>query len=343
MNTRLGAAVFAVLALGALAGCGLGSDTGSSGDASSTASDASSVTTSGDGEEASSVTPDEDESAAEIESSASDGAPSIEWSGPAFVDAAEARIAELEASFGQPYSADAVASIFEMPADFPVVPGTITGIFSLAEVDIRDGEMTQDRIVGTDAVLTKEDLEAHAELVRSDSSVEWKAASISDGGSNFISLFTSETDPDPARRLLMQSFVDPKEGSAPLNWELDLVVSELATPSWAASLPIPEGGTLGGYREGVGVVEDFGWVAEDGFLEITMTYPADALSELEAFFSTDVLKQAGFTYEDTPFNNQSVRIDLSIEDWAGRVSVWEGSYGDTTYYGVTWTLVRPIS
>ena len=54
------------------------------------------------------------------------------------------------------------------------------------------------------------------------------------------------------------------------------------------------------------------------------------------------IKQAGFTYEDTPFNNQSVRIDLSAGDWVGVASVWKGSYGDTTYYGVTWTLWRPV-
>ncbi len=137
MNSGLGAVVFVALTIGILAGCGTGSDNGSSGDKNSTASDASSATTSNDEESAAAV--DEGEAAAEIESPGTEEASSIEWYGPPFVGAAEARMAELEAPFGQPYSADAVDSIFEMPAAFPVVPGTITGIFSLAEVDFRDG------------------------------------------------------------------------------------------------------------------------------------------------------------------------------------------------------------
>lgn len=106
-------------------------------------------------------------------------------------------------------------------------------------------------------------------------------------------------------------------------------------------MPVPDGGELIGYREGMGAAEDFGTTGGNGFVELTMGYPADSLADLEAYFGTDVLKQAGFTYEDTPFNNQSVRIDLSIGDWDGTVSVWEATRGgELAYFGVTWRLDR---
>ncbi len=338
MNTRHGPAVFAALTLGLLAGCGSSTSTDDAGSGTDL-----SATTAAPAEETTTTVAADEEAPAETDPPASDDGPSAEWSGPAFAGAAEARMTELSTPIGQPYSAGAVVSVFEMPTNFPDMAGTITGVFNVWEVDIRDGEISQERIVGADTVASEEDLSAHGADFIDNESAPWKLASISDGGDNFGALFTSQGNPNPDHRLILRAFQEPEAGEPNFHWILEIEPTEIVAPSWAASLPIPDGGELAGFREGIGVVEDFGWPAEDGFLEISMTYPADALPELEAFFSTDVLKQAGFTYEDTPFNNQSVRIDLSVEDWAGRVSVWEGSYGDTTYYGVTWTLVRPVS
>ncbi len=337
MNTRHGTAVLAALTLGLLTGCGSGSSSDS--DASDAATGDAVATTVA--EDSATTTAIEEETPAETEPPAAEPA-SAEWSGPNFVDVAEARMAELEPPIGQPYSDSAVAPVFEMPSDFPDMAGTITGIFHVWEVDIRDGARSEERIVGADTVAGEEDLNTHGAQFVDNEAAPWKFASISDGGDNFIALFTSQGDAEPGQRLALKAYQAPDAGEPNFQWNLEIEPSELVAPSWAEALPIPEGGELAGFREGIGVVEDFGTTAENGFLEITTSYPAEALPELEAFFSTDVLKQAGFTYEDTPFNNQSVRIDLSAGDWDGIASVWEGSYGDTTYYGVTWTLWRPV-
>ncbi len=338
LNPRSVASWFVVLSVGVLAGCGSGS--GGEGGAGEDGTGASETTLAAAEDTVTSIAGEDEPSETTPPETA--GPASADWSGPSFIDLAQTRMSELQAPIGQPYSAAAVGSVFAMPSNFPDMAGTITGVFNVWEVDIRDGEISQERVVGTDTVASEEDLKAHGADFIDNDAAPWKLASISDGGDNYGAVFTSQADPDPGLRLILRAFQDPDVGEPNFQWILELDPTEIVAPSWAASLPIPEGGQLGGFREGIGVVEDFGWLAEDGFLEITTTYPTEALPELEAFFGTDVLKQAGFTYEDTPFNNQSVRIDLSIEDWTGKVSVWEGSYGDTTYYGVTWTLVRPV-
>ncbi len=337
MNARHGKAVFAALALGTLAGCGSSTSTDDAGSGTDIG-----ATTAAPAEETTTTIASVDEEPAETEPPATEPVPSIDWSGPNFVDVADARMAELEPPIGQVYSADAVVPVFEMPTNFPDMAGTITGVFHVWEVDIRDGARSEERIVGADTVAGEEDLNAHGAQFVDNEAAPWKFASISDGGDNFIALFTSQGDAEPGQRLALKAYQAPDAGEPNFQWNLEIEPSELVAPSWAEALPIPEGGELAGFREGIGVVEDFGTTAENGFLEITTSYPAEALPELEAFFSTDVIKQAGFTYEDTPFNNQSVRIDLSAGDWVGVASVWKGSYGDTTYYGVTWTLWRPV-
>lgn len=107
----------------------------------------------------------------------------VEWSGPEFVPLVEARMGELAAPIGQPYSAEAVASVFEMPPAFPAVPDSVvTGIIGSWDVDPLDGEMEELRIVGTDSVIAKDELTEFAFSIGDNAAVDWKSASVSDGG-----------------------------------------------------------------------------------------------------------------------------------------------------------------
>lgn len=268
--------------------------------------------------------------------------PSSGWDGPDVLPLAEAAVARLAAPIGQRYSAEAVAEVFAMPGDFVDVEGTILGLVEEWDLDTRDGDVAQEMIVGTDTVITQEELVNLASEIGADETFPWRTASTSDGGTIITALFTSRTDPDPVRRLVLQSYLEPDAATAPMNWELEISThTEVVAPDWVAGLPIPEGGVLIRHTTGVGQVKSFATTPGDGLVSVTYEYPVDALAELEAYFATDVLEQAGFSFEDTPFNNQRVRIDLSIEDWSGSVSVWEGSSsGVVTRYGVTWTLSK---
>ncbi len=324
-----------------LAGCGAGSDEAEAEPNSTTtfqvgqdeSDEETPVDASGEGEEPDST----------VEPGAEDKV-AADWSGPEFLPLVETRMDELGTSIGQPYSADAVGSIFAMPGQFPTVPGAVvTGVINSWDVDSRDGEISQTRIVGTDSVMSLEDLEAFASSVGDDANLTWKQASVSDGGTIFSALFVSEGDFEPGARLVMKAHSEPMEGAATFNWELEVVEGELSPPAWMAGLPFPEGGEFFGYREGIGGAEDFGTPGGNGFIDATMSYSPDSLAVLKDYFATDVLEQAGFVYEDTPFNNQNVRIDVSMGAWVGRVSVFEARSGDEIlYYGVGWQLRREL-
>jgi hypothetical protein len=85
----------------------------------------------------------------------------------------------------------------------------------------------------------------------------------------------------------------------------------------------------------------FSQFAGNGFVLLRNFYPADRLAELETFVNSNVVRAAGFEYEDTPISNAKARIDVSQGDWTGTVFVGSVNInGELAGYNLDWTLLR---
>ena len=142
--------------------------------------------------------------------------------------------------------------------------------------------------------------------------------------------------------MVVRGVEEPNRGAPFLQITLEQHPIEIPVPTWKAGLPTVEGGLLTSVREGRGIVDAFGRVPEDGFVEMREYYEIDRFAELEEFFASGIIESAGFTYEDTPFSNFSIRIDVSNMEWAGTVGVGEITIdGELFGYQLIWTLTRP--
>lgn len=271
---------------------------------------------------------------------------SAPWDGADFLSLADARMDELGATFGLPATPESVASIFEYPNDFPYPSGTVLGVFHEYDLDIRvtdEIDIDEERIVGVDGSGSAAALDDLQEVVGAGTVSRWQGASTQRTETN-LDLYTAVDDAgsDIKDRLVVRGNPAPETGEPYLQFEFEQPAAEIPVPAWQAGLPILDGGRLVGVQEGRGIVESFGRVAEDGYIELTYQYPLDRFADLEAFFASGIFESAGFTYEDTPFSNFDIRIDVSNGDWVGTVAVGGVSVnGEETAHQLLWSLTRP--
>lgn len=267
------------------------------------------------------------------------------FDGPAFIELTNARMDELAATFGLPATPESVASIFELPLDFPYPVGVITGVFHEYSFDDRFSEefpIDEERHVGIDAPGDAAALDSVLASVDADAETRWERnSSQRDAFINDLYTALPLDGGEFKDRLVVRGVETPDPGEPSLQVRLEQLTTEIPVPTWKASLPTLEGGVLTDVREGRGVVESFGNVPQGGYIEMREFYEVDRLAELEAFFASGIIESAGFEYEDTPFNNFSIRIDISAGDWVGTVGVGEIVIGDELAgYQLIWSLTR---
>lgn len=270
---------------------------------------------------------------------------STPFDGPVFTEAVNVRMDELAVTFGLPVSADAVVPIFELPADFPYPAGAITGIFHEYSLDERiDGELQveEERHVGIDAPGDATTVDSVLLAVESGPETRWERKSFQrDSFNNDLYTAPPLDGGELNDRLVIRGVDAPEPDEPSLQVRLEQRTADVAVPSWKTSLPTLEGGVLSDVREGLGVVESFGTVPHGGYIEMREFYDVNRFAELEAFFASGIIESAGFDYEDTPFNNFSIRIDTSSGDWSGTVGVGEIVIdGELAGYQLIWSLSR---
>lgn len=252
---------------------------------------------------------------------------------------------ELEATFGLPVGVDSVAALFALPPDFPYPEGAITGIFHEFELDSRfdtEAVIDEERHVGIDAPGDAAAVDSVLAAVEADPATRWARSSFQrDAFINDLYTALPLDGGEVKDRLVVRGSDAPEPGEPSLQIELEQRAAEIPVPTWKVSLPTLEGGVLTDVREGLGVVESFGTVPQGGYIEMREFYDVDRFAELEAFFASGIIESAGFEYEDTPFNNFSIRVDISNGDWAGTVGVGEIVIGDELAgYQLIWLLSR---
>ncbi|MFK7920041.1 MAG: hypothetical protein AB8G14_18345 [Ilumatobacter sp.] len=270
---------------------------------------------------------------------------STPFDGPLFTVAANARMDQLAVTFGLPVSAEAVLPIFELPADFPYPQGAITGIFHEYSLDERiDGELQveEERHVGIDAPGDATTVDSVLLAVESAPETRWERKSFQrDSFNNDLYTAPPLDGGELNDRMVIRGVDAPEPDEPSLQVRLEQRTADVAVPSWKTSLPTLEGGVLSDVREGLGVVESFGTIPQGGYIEMREFYDVDRFAELEAFFASGIIESAGFDYEDTPFNNFSIRIDISSGDWSGTVGVGEIVIdGELAGYQLIWSLSR---
>lgn len=268
------------------------------------------------------------------------------WDGADFRSLANTRMDELGATFGLAATPESVASIFEYPSDFPYPAGTVLGVFHEYQVDVRvtdEVDIDEERIVGVNGTGDAAALDNLQEVVGAGTVSRWQGASSQRAETN-LDLYTAlkGDGSDIKDRFMVRGTPTPETGEPYLQLQLDQAATEIPVPAWQAGLPILDGGRLTRVQEGRGIVESFGRFAEDGYVEIAYQYPLDRFDELEVLFASGIFESAGFTYQDTPFSNFDIRIDLSNGDWSGTVAVGGVSVnGEETAYQLVWSLTRP--
>jgi len=268
------------------------------------------------------------------------------FDGPAFTDLATARMDELAVAFGLPVTSESLAPVFVLPGDFPFPDGMVVGVFHEFDLDQRyDDEIwiEEERTVGIAGPGGPTTLDAISLTIEADTSTRWqRASSQRDSFNNDLYTALPVDGGELKDRLVIRAVEEPDPGAPVLQLTLEQRPTEIPVPTWKAGLPTLDGGLLTNVREGRGTVEAFGRVPEDGFIEMREYYEIDRFDELEAFFASGIIESAGFTYEDTPFSNFSIRIDVSNDEWAGTVGVGEITIdGELFGYQLVWTLIRP--
>lgn len=268
------------------------------------------------------------------------------WEGADFRSLADERMEELGATFGLDATPESVAPIFALPDDFPYPAGTVLGIFHEYDVDVRTTDavdITEERIVAIDGAGDAAALDDLQEVVGAGTVSRWQGASSQRTDTN-LDLYTAPDleGSDRKDRLVVRGNPAPETGAAYLQVHLEQYPTEIPSPTWQAGLPVLDGGQLIRVQEGRGIVESFGRLAEDGHIELTHLYPLERFDELEALFASGIFESAGFTYEDTPFSNFDIRIDVSNGEWEGIVAVGGISVdGEDIGHTLTWSLTRP--
>lgn len=268
------------------------------------------------------------------------------FDGPAFTDLADGRMDELAVTFGLGVTSDNLSSIFELPNDFPYPDGTVIGVFHEFDRDQRyDDEIRidEERLVGIDGAGDAAALDALQAILEADTEGRWQGAS-SQRGDFTNNLYTAPPldGGDFKDRLVVRGFDEPDIGEPYLLVTLEQHPAEIPVPSWSAGLPTLDGGLLTAVAEGRGIVVAFGRIPEKGYIEQRTFYEIERFAELEEFMASGIIESAGFTYEDTPFSNFSIRIDVSNQDWEGTVGVGTIDIdGELFGYQLIWSLTRP--
>ena len=254
------------------------------------------------------------------------------FSGPAFDATATAALAPYLALIGQPGSATTVGTLLPaVTSDLPIPAGlTLSGAGRSYE------QIDADSVEDTQSMAFAEPLDAAAlEAFGATAVGGWQQASFATSGS-LATLLLTHTD---GRRAVYVTESDSASLRAPLELTVEPSAATLTAPSWAASLPALEGGTLVDFTEAAGRVQP-NLLGTGEYVEVRWRYAADQLDALNEYLESGVIQSAGFTYDADLFNGFENMVDVTIGDWVGTVIIGEATIDDVTYYDLVWSLGR---
>lgn len=257
---------------------------------------------------------------------------------PDVVPTLDERMTFLSAPIGAQYSAINLGETFLMPDDVPIFGGSVTGTFTGAVMDDQ-GVIRESRIVGTDDVINIETLRAFNETVAGDDASGWAPEVLNEDPSVLTNVLLAE---DGSGALFIgRSFLEPLPQSASYQHEHILVVDTMALPEWLSALPLPGGGVMVSYREGIGQVVDRDQSGQNGYIEAQVHFPAESQALIEELYSGEALANAGFQRSAPEF---AIGTELSIAQgpWSGSVVAVPRAHLGVEGFVVRFALVRPV-
>ncbi len=247
------------------------------------------------------------------------------------------RMTFLSAPIGAQYSAINMGETFLMPDDIPIFGGDVTGTFVAAVMDDQ-GIIRESRIVGTNDVINIETLAAFNETISGDAETSWAVEALNEDPAVLTTVLLAK---DQSGALFVgRSFVEPLPQSASFQHEHIFVVSQMDLPTWISAMPLPPGGVMVSYREGIGQVVNRNQSGQNGYVEVEVHYPNDALPTIEQLYNGEALAAAGFQRSAPEF---VVGTDLQIAQgpWTGALSVTPRPHLGVEGFVVKVALLRP--
>lgn len=247
------------------------------------------------------------------------------------------RMTFLSNPIGGQYSAINMGETFLMPDDIPIFGGDVTGTFVAAVMDDQ-GTIRESRIVGTNDVINIETLAAFNETITGDAETSWVVEALNEDPAVLTTVLLSN---DESGALFVgRSFVEPLPQSASFQHEHIFVVSQMDLPTWISAMPLPPGGVMVSYREGIGQVVNRNQSGQNGYVEVEVHYPNDALPTIEQLYNSEAITTAGFQRSAPDF---AVGTDLQIAQgpWTGAVSVTPRPHLGVEGFVVKVALLRP--
>ncbi len=247
------------------------------------------------------------------------------------------RMTELSAVTGRPYAASLIFDVFSMPADVPIFGGNTTGTFVSATMS-PEGIIRESRTVGTDDVINFETLSAFNDTVDADPATSWESAFVSDEGDALSSTLVPKDGSDS--QFIVRAIAAPGPANTSLHYESVFTVAEMTLPQWISALPLPPGGVMINYREGVGQVVVGGTPAQNGYVELQVHYPQESREAIEQLYGGDALAAAGFGRSADGFALET-RLDVSNGPWTGAVYVYPREHLGVVGFAVQMFLAQP--
>lgn len=258
---------------------------------------------------------------------------------PELVPTLDARMAELSAPIGAQYSAANNFETFSMPSDVPIFGGNVTGTFVGAVMDDQ-GVIRESRTVGTDDVINVETLTAFNETIAGDAETSWAVEALNEDPAAITSVLLSK---DGSGGIFIgRSFLEPLPQSASYQHEHIFVVDQMALPEWISAIPLPPGGVMVSYREGIGQVINRDQSGQNGFIELIVHFPAESQALIEQLYGGEALTAAGFQ-RGTPDFAMGTELQIAQGPWSGTLISGAQPHLGVEGFVVRVALVRPTS
>lgn len=234
---------------------------------------------------------------------------------PMLLPTLDERMSQLSAAVGGQYSAINIVETFEMPDDVPIFGGSVTGTFVGAVMDDQ-GVIRESRIVGTDDVINVETLSAFNDTVTGDAESGWAVELLNEDAAAVTSVLLAKDQSGAV--FVGRSFLEPLPQSASFQHEHIFIVDTMALPTWISAMPLPAGGVMVSYREGVGRVVDRDQSGQNGYVEVLVHYPPESAAAIEQLYAGDALSTAGFQ-RSAPEFVIGTELQIAQGPWSGSV------------------------
>lgn len=253
-----------------------------------------------------------------------------------FVAMIDDALAPYAAVIGAPAAEADLGSVLSLHDGDVPLPAGASVVGSGRSVREWDDETFYDeQLLGLAEPLTGDELEDYGAAAPTG----WTYNSLSTTDTSSSLVMTRESD---GLRIVLVATPNPDPGQPPVEFRLEEQMSSVPEPSWLASLPIPEGGTLVAVAEGVGEVDINYSPAGGGLVTATWRYPVEQLDALIEFVASGALEGAGFTLVDPDsISFGAAHIDVTAGDWTGQIIVGETIFEDSSAADLTWFLTRP--